>query len=398
MRGYLESADAEVDRLNALCVRARAEAADPGAVELDAVIDEPVRVLAPPPFTLPKPNAGSLRAMQNVSSGDKPASKSRAHVDKSAGFVFDEIDPPEIAVKLYSGSGCNGPGVPNDGKGCGNPLLSGVYHYWPTTYNGLSVKPARFTPPDHNPHANKKICELCFNTYKEFEKFTGKRNIEPRIDVHTQTGEDVEAVDTKVASVNAPPRCVFQTNWIRRTPSVKSRQQATVLTTTSTYSCATRGRRRVFTAITITCICGSGAKKIRTYQRSSSGRLSPSTRSFIRPWLRSTSTMKCAAAQCPALDNFTRRILGKMRRMCACGANSGFAATRLVVYILTASRAQVSCRRRRPVFETRLQEMPSELSVRVTLPTGLRIPCSCRQSSALLSTRRATFPPSALGR
>ena len=42
VRGYLESADAKVDRLNALCVHAHTEAADLSAVELDAVIDEPV--------------------------------------------------------------------------------------------------------------------------------------------------------------------------------------------------------------------------------------------------------------------------------------------------------------------------------------------------------------------
>jgi hypothetical protein len=224
--------------------------------------------------------------MQNVSSGDKPASKSRAHVNKSAGFVFDEIDPPEFAVTLYSGSGCNGPGVPNDGKGCGNPLLSRVYHYWPTTYNGLSVKPARFTPPDHNPHANKKICELCFNTYKEFEKFTGKRNIEPRIDVHTQTGEDVKAVDTKVASVNAPPRCVFQTNHIQ--PHAFGQVKA--------------------------------ASDRADYEE----------------------------------------------------------------YILL-------CYPRPPLLKDLHRHHDHVLSVRVTLPTGLRIPCSCRQSSALLSTPRATF-------
>ena len=75
----------------------------------------------------------------------------------------------------------------NDGKGCVDPLLSGVYHFWRTTYLGLEVKPAHFTPPDHNPHANKKICGLCFKKYKEFEKFDGKRNLAPRIDVHTQT-------------------------------------------------------------------------------------------------------------------------------------------------------------------------------------------------------------------
>ena len=54
--------------------------------------------------------------MQNVSSGDKPTSKSRAQDDRSTGFIFDDIDLLKIAVKLYSGSGCNGPGVPNDSR------------------------------------------------------------------------------------------------------------------------------------------------------------------------------------------------------------------------------------------------------------------------------------------
>ena len=115
--------------------------------------------------------------MQDVSNGNKPAGMSHAHVDKSIGFVFDDADPPEpIHAKVCPGSGCNGPGVRNDGKDCDEPLLSGVHRFWPTTYLGLDFKPACFAPPDNNPYANKKICELCFEKYKDFEKFTGKRS------------------------------------------------------------------------------------------------------------------------------------------------------------------------------------------------------------------------------
>ena len=61
VRGHLASADAEVIRLDALCVLAHAEAVDPSAVPLESVDNDAIRKPAPTSFVLLKPHAPSLQ-------------------------------------------------------------------------------------------------------------------------------------------------------------------------------------------------------------------------------------------------------------------------------------------------------------------------------------------------